>query len=171
VALAPPLYFSNLQQRSHDLGVFTGVLKNHDVDLVKIVDHIFVGDTIDGGATVWLRKPNADGRRVPRFKERSNTEQYSCDWPASSTLTGYEKQTEEKYIPLRCHCKGVDFLQALTFVTHVVSSQASIFSTGHSQSWQIYHSPLNFLERPKVSQAQRPSSKLHWMPGIQPLVR
>ena len=110
MALAPPLYFSNLQQRSHDLGVFTGLLKNHDVDIVKVVDQIFVGDTIDGGATVWLQNPNADGRRVPRFKERSNTEQYSCDWPAPSTLTGYEKQTEEKYIPLRCHGKGVDFL-------------------------------------------------------------
>jgi hypothetical protein len=104
-----PIFFE-FTKKSHDLGVFTGALKNHDVDLVKIVDHIFVGDTIDGGATMWLQKPNAGGRRVPRFKERSNTEQYSYDWPAPSTLIGYEKQTDEKYIPLRCHCKGVDFL-------------------------------------------------------------
>jgi hypothetical protein len=92
------------------LGVFTGALKNHDVDLVKIVDHIFVSDTIDGGATMWLQKPNADGSKVPRFKERSNTEQYPYDWPPTSIFTGYEKQTEDISIPVRCHCKGVNFL-------------------------------------------------------------
>jgi hypothetical protein len=105
-----PLFFESTKE-SHDLGVFTGALKNHDVDdLVKIADHIFVGDTIDGGATMWLQKPNTDNSKVPRFKERCNTEQYPYGWPPTSTFTGYEKQTEDRFIPIRCHCKGIDFL-------------------------------------------------------------
>jgi hypothetical protein len=91
-----------------DLGVFTGALQNIDVDLVKIVDHIYVGDTIDGGATMWLRKPNADGSKARRFAKRNDGEQYPHDWPPASTFTGYEKKTEESSIPIRCHCKGVD---------------------------------------------------------------
>jgi hypothetical protein len=113
-----PLFFESTREplvsesvrEQYGFGVFTGALKNHDVDLVKIADHIFVGDTIDGGATMWLRKPNADRSQALRFKERSNSEQYPYDWPPISTLMGYEKITKNKSIPIRCHCKGVDLL-------------------------------------------------------------
>jgi hypothetical protein len=91
-----------------ELGVFTGSLKNLDVDLVKIEEHIYVGDTIDGGATMWLRKPNADGSQARRFTKRNDGEEYAHDWPSASTFTGYEKKTEDSSIPIRCHCKGVD---------------------------------------------------------------
>ena len=101
-----PLFFES----ASGLGIFTGALKNHDADLVKISDHIFVGDTVDGGATMWLRKPNPDGKEVPRYEKRDGAEPYPYDWPANSTLAGYEAKRESETIPFWCHCKGVDFL-------------------------------------------------------------
>ncbi|KAF2464434.1 uncharacterized protein BDR25DRAFT_296663 [Lindgomyces ingoldianus] len=78
-----------------DLDVFTGAVKNDagDVMDLKIIRHIFVGDTRDGGASMWLRKPNADGSEAKRFKERSRGE-----------------DSTENAIPIRCHCKGVDLV-------------------------------------------------------------
>lgn len=107
-----PLFWESSSKETRDLGVFTGTLGNYDIDLVKIVDNIFVGDTIDGGASVWLRKPNSDGSKAPCFKERSNTgsvEEYPEDWPGTSTLTGYEKKTGHDSVSIRCHCRGVNF--------------------------------------------------------------
>jgi hypothetical protein len=104
-----PLFFESTKE-PRELGVFTGALRNDDINVVNIVDHIFVGDTIDGGATMWLRNPNADGSEARRFKERNTGEPYPLDWPSNSTFTGYEKKTENESIPIICHCKGVNFL-------------------------------------------------------------
>lgn len=50
-----------------EYGVFTGALLNEGPKgLVRLVEHIFVEDTVDGGATPWLRAPNGDGMRLPR---------------------------------------------------------------------------------------------------------
>jgi hypothetical protein len=76
---------------------------------VKIVNHIYVGDTIDGGATMWLRKPNSDGSEARRFEKGNTSKQYPYDWPPTSAFTGYEKKTDDTSIPLWCHCKGVNF--------------------------------------------------------------
>ena len=103
-----PLFYTFAKAPEH-LGVVAGVLKNHDIDLVKIDKHVFVGDTIDGGATMWLRKPNSDESEARRFKEGSSGEQVPDDWPPTSSLTGYEKKTEDPSIPVSCHCKGVNF--------------------------------------------------------------
>jgi hypothetical protein len=103
-----PMFFEHTKE-PYDIGVFTGALKNLDVDLVNIKNHIYVGDTVDGGATMWLRKPNADGSEAPKFKERDDGEEYPLDWPSASVYTGYEKKTDNKSVAIRCHCKGVDF--------------------------------------------------------------
>jgi len=104
-----PFFFETIRQPDR-LGVFTGALKNLDVDLVKIVDHIFVGDTKDGGATMWLRKPNPDGKEVPRFEKRNTGHQYPYEWPPSSSLSGYDAKLESGSVPIRCHCKGIDYV-------------------------------------------------------------
>lgn len=104
-----PLFFESTYE-PHALGVFTGALKNSNIDLVKINDHIFVGDTIDGGATMWLRNPNTDGSEAQRFEKRKDSMAYPHDWPPTSTFTEFEKTLAVEYVPIRCHCNGVDLM-------------------------------------------------------------
>ena len=92
-----------------ELGVFTGALRNIDADLVRITQHIFVGDTLDGGASVWLRKPNPDGKEIPRYREYSEEIPWSLpEAPAHSSGSDAEEITES--LPVSCHCKGVQLL-------------------------------------------------------------
>jgi hypothetical protein len=106
-----PMFFGHPEDPDAALGVMTGTLENEPGDVVKILRHIFVGDTVDGGSTVWLRKPNADGTEAKRYKERDGegVEALPFDWPPSSSLTGYEKKLEDA-VPIRCKCKGVDLV-------------------------------------------------------------
>lgn len=107
-----PMFFGRPKDPNADLGIFTGTVDNADENLFNIVDHIFVGDTVDGGATMWLRKPNLDGSEARRFKESKEGEskqELPFDWPSSSSLTGYERKLEDA-IPIRCRCKGVHFV-------------------------------------------------------------
>lgn len=107
-----PMFFKHVHDTNAQLGIFTGTLKNDEGNLIKFAYHIFVGDTKDGGATVWLRKPNADGTEVKRYKDSSQGEtkqETAFEWPITSSLTGYEKKLEDA-IPIRCKCKGVDFV-------------------------------------------------------------
>ncbi|KAI1810847.1 Mss4-like protein [Poronia punctata] len=99
-------------------GALTGVLPNVDVPaLVRITDHIFVGDTLDGGAVPWLAHVNADGH-LPRLwrghKDQSerivladllqpSVENTNVDRPDATALAAGE-------IPVRCHCGGVDLV-------------------------------------------------------------
>ena len=54
------MFFADRIEKDRLLGVLTGVLTNEDVDLIKWGNHIFVEETLDCGATVWL-KHNVDG--------------------------------------------------------------------------------------------------------------
>jgi hypothetical protein len=100
--------FWNNNNNPEDPGVFTGCLSNVDADLVRIVSHIFVGDTIDGGATCWLRMPNEDGSEAKRFQKRQDGQEFPAEWPDTSTLKGYETHSEEEFLPIHCHCNGVN---------------------------------------------------------------
>ena len=88
--------------------VFTGVLKNHDVpNLVQFTDNMFLGDTLDGGASAWLQKPNQSG--VPAkgwVGHREENQEIHENWPVPET---HAKTTLDE-VRFRCHCKGVDFV-------------------------------------------------------------
>ena len=99
------------------IGAFTGTLTT-DVeakDLIKITDHIFVGDTVDGGASMWLRRPNGDGTPTKRFKrwqERQGagseeSEALPDDWPTSPPAVSGNVATE---VAVWCKCRGVDLV-------------------------------------------------------------
>jgi len=106
-----PMFFADRNDGDRLLGVFTGVLTNESVDLVEFVDQIFVHDTLDGGASVWLRH-NSNGSEIMRFKlddQRNTPEKILGDWPALPDLTGYETKTEDS-VAVRCKCKGVDLV-------------------------------------------------------------
>lgn len=105
------MFFADRNDKERKLGVFTGVLANKDVDLIKWGNHIFVEETIDGGATVWM-KHNVDGSELKRFKlddKRNGPKQLSSDWPLAAQLTGYEARKEDS-VPLRCKCEGVNLI-------------------------------------------------------------
>ena len=92
-------------------GVFTGTLANvAQPGLVRIAYHIFVGDTIDGGASMWLRRPNADGTPAKRFRAgESSSEELPTDWPASPPPPCAPAQGPVD-VPIWCKCRGVDFI-------------------------------------------------------------
>jgi hypothetical protein len=110
-----PMFFANTQEPDKELGLFTGTLKNAPGDLVKITNHIFVGDTADGGASMWLRKPNADGTEAKRYMERaeddsgSPAEAIPYDWPSPDELTGFDVKKEDT-VHIWCKCRGVNLL-------------------------------------------------------------
>jgi hypothetical protein len=98
--------------RPEAIDVFTGPLLNHEgVDLIKVEQHIFVGDTVDGGATPWLRNVNADGTIPAMWAGRGHrSEKLDSVWPAPSTLSRAQDKAGPDVIPVRCHCKGVDLV-------------------------------------------------------------
>lgn len=120
-------------------GVFTGVLEV-EVDgkvagpgsgVVRYEDHVFVGDTRDGGAACWLRAMNGDGGSggggghpvKTWLGRRGQSEEVApgVHWPAVDALpASYETTLKEAAaaggaegngnVPVRCHCRGVDLV-------------------------------------------------------------
>ncbi|RYP14588.1 hypothetical protein DL765_006259 [Monosporascus sp. GIB2] len=100
---------------SDEYGVFTGVLMNIDVpNLVEFVHHMYVGDTLDGGASPWLRNPNQSGVPARRWVGRTEkSQEIHGDWPPIASLPAPTLKSEVEEIPIRCRCKGVDFVLRL----------------------------------------------------------
>lgn len=101
--------------------VMTGALDNTP-DLVGYDNHIFVGDTVDGGSSTWLIKGPYE-KKAKRFAERSNTgHELPTTWPEStvrsSSGTMSKGEASPEFTPLWCHCKGVSlFLRAGKYVS------------------------------------------------------
>ncbi|KAK7969471.1 hypothetical protein PG996_002087 [Apiospora saccharicola] len=99
------------------ISVFTGVLTGHadpdDVkDLVQITDVIFVGDTLDGGAAPWLKRPNGtDGEKARLWAGPANeSEELPHDWLPPASLPDASKKSALEQVAIRCRCKGVDLV-------------------------------------------------------------
>lgn len=75
--------------------------------LLRLARHIWVADTVDGGASAWLRRPNADGKEIPRYRERLG-EELPWDWPQASSLAELEGKQEQEALPVWCHCRGIE---------------------------------------------------------------
>ncbi|OAA54576.1 Mss4-like protein [Niveomyces insectorum RCEF 264] len=104
--------FYEYTQEPSRLSVVTGVLANTEVNLIHVTRHIFVGDTLDGGATVWLRTPNPDGKAVPRYRTWVD----AIPWDGSDALPAAADEKEDNEpqeppasVPIVCHCGGVNF--------------------------------------------------------------
>lgn len=105
-----PLFFHSREKEA--LGVFTGVLPNLP-NLVSYEKHGFLGDTLDGGASVWLQNPNimTDNAPVQRFeKSDERATELPKDWPPAGSRTAADVKAVPDAVPLRCHCGGVDLL-------------------------------------------------------------
>ncbi|KAI0483749.1 Mss4-like protein [Xylaria cf. heliscus] len=97
-------------------GVQTGALANVAVPgLVKITHHVFLDDTLDGGAVPWLCDANADGTRPRLWRgHRAQGQELlsSHPWPATGEgeAGGGVPSEEDTDIPIRCHCGGIDLV-------------------------------------------------------------
>ncbi|KAL2152310.1 hypothetical protein VTH82DRAFT_5494 [Thermothelomyces myriococcoides] len=88
--------------------------------VVRIEDHIFVGDTVDGGASCWLRGMNGEGEPPTKIwlgrRYKSEEVPIGKRWPAIEDLLPYEADLKKKTtaaegdVPIRCHCGGVDLV-------------------------------------------------------------
>ncbi|KAJ4339732.1 hypothetical protein N0V95_007698 [Ascochyta clinopodiicola] len=107
------MFWEMLAELGRPLGAFTGTLTNGELTPIKFSHQIFVGDTVDGGASAWLQYPNPDRYECKRFKLDTKDDAPGVavpqDWPPADKLTGYEKKTGDK-IPIRCKCNGVDLI-------------------------------------------------------------
>ncbi|KAH9883173.1 hypothetical protein J1614_000029 [Plenodomus biglobosus] len=107
-----PIFWAWREDKKRLLAVFTGALTNETRNLIKLHHQSFVVDTMDGGASVWFRYSNVNGTELKRFDIDADSElakELPQQWPAPSELTGYEAKKEDM-IPIRCKCKGVDFV-------------------------------------------------------------
>lgn len=100
------LLFYEPRTQPGKLGVFSGPLRNIDADLVRLARHIWVADTVDGGASAWLRRPNADGKEIPRYRERFG--ELPWDWPQAPGSTEVGGAQEQESLPIWCHCRGIE---------------------------------------------------------------
>ncbi|GAB1314795.1 hypothetical protein MFIFM68171_05005 [Madurella fahalii] len=108
-------------------GVFTGVLDfavNGDEQglperLVTYEDHVYVGDTLDGGAAPWLRRMNGDAGEPVKLwlggRNKSEEVPAGVQWPPVGELPAYEvdlkaAEGDKGNVPIRCHCRGVDLV-------------------------------------------------------------
>ncbi|KAI1321237.1 hypothetical protein F5Y16DRAFT_73022 [Xylariaceae sp. FL0255] len=90
-------------------GVFSGALQNVNVpNLLRITDHICLEDTLDGGASPWLRDVNHGGVRPRLWKgRRDESDELAQEWPAIHSLPDSSVTTDAGEINIRCRCGGV----------------------------------------------------------------
>lgn len=95
--------------------VFVGALSNEGPrGLVEVGKHMFVGDTKDGGASMWMRGMNGEGKpAVKRYVEfKKEGEELAEDWPGQEYVDqlAAKQQEADDEVPIRCHCGGVDLV-------------------------------------------------------------
>ncbi|KAJ6788446.1 hypothetical protein PWT90_06556 [Aphanocladium album] len=91
--------------------VAAGLLPNLNVDLVKIVQHLWVGDTLDGGASVFMQNLNGISRPIPRWRKgHGDTDgQLDSNWPAQASVQALASSAASlDCVRVQCLCKGVD---------------------------------------------------------------
>lgn len=121
-----PLFWESPTRDAHGLEtgrtftVFVGALANNEgaapmqqALLLEVGCHMFVGDTRDGGASLWMRRMNGEQRPpVPRFAQAKsdNEQQLAWDWPGGTEAATHPGQQQQDEVPVRCHCGGVDLV-------------------------------------------------------------
>ncbi|KAB8748959.1 hypothetical protein FH972_026510 [Carpinus fangiana] len=94
------------------LTVFTACLP-HEKGIVRYTDHIYVGDTIDGGLSSWLLSPHfesaKDSMPISRWKDfDGKSEKLSVEWPGVAAPAAEDELTGGDRLPIRCRCGGVN---------------------------------------------------------------
>ncbi|KAF2999836.1 hypothetical protein E8E13_007150 [Curvularia kusanoi] len=107
------MFWQLTEEPGSPLGALTGTLVNDDICPIRFTEQSFVGDTIDGGASVWLKHANADGFECSRFEREADDcspeDALPQNWPPNDKLIGY-KETDGHSVAIRCKCRGVDLV-------------------------------------------------------------
>ncbi|KAF9878811.1 hypothetical protein CkaCkLH20_03711 [Colletotrichum karsti] len=90
--------------------VVTGALENAP-GLIEYANHLFLEDTIDGGASIWLPK-SENVKRWRQMYGRLGGEEMPSDWPVAKALSSEQLNAgpSPEVTPFYCHCKGVNFV-------------------------------------------------------------
>lgn len=97
--------FSRATRPGSDIEVVTGALDNVP-GLIDYGRHIFVGDTKDGGCSLWFRSGSA-GHAIKRWEEHPDqSRELPSSWPESAAAEPASLAPSD-LTPLWCHCKGV----------------------------------------------------------------
>lgn len=108
-----PLFFHHKKGDVEFVSVLIASLDNiPGVEVARITDHIYVGDTIDGGASSYMLHPNGTGddKPLPRWSGwRQNDSGLDVSWPTGEPVAKKES-SQKDLIPFYCHCKGVNFM-------------------------------------------------------------
>lgn len=89
-----------------------GLLPNLKVGLVKIAQHLWVGDTLDGGASVYMQNLNGTTQPIPRWRKGHGEADglLDRDWPPQASCQEKAASASSRdRVHIQCICKGVDF--------------------------------------------------------------
>lgn len=89
-----------------------GLLPNLNVDLVRIAQHFWVGDTLDGGASVYMQNLNGPSQPIRRWRKGRGEAGglLDSDWPPqASCQERIASCSSQDSVRIQCLCKGVDF--------------------------------------------------------------
>ncbi|KAK3190640.1 hypothetical protein K4F52_003331 [Lecanicillium sp. MT-2017a] len=102
---------AELEGEEDQFEVCAGVLPNvPGVELIRFRDNLFVEDTLDGGAAIMLRRPNADGAIIPSWKGfRDESEKIDINWPTESLRNELLRGSAPDKLLIGCKCGGVKF--------------------------------------------------------------
>lgn len=105
--------FGVFKDETRPLLVATGVLNNISIEaeVVRWAYMGFVGDTLDGGASPWLKRINASGPALKCFKYETRgdaVEELADDWQPQRHTPGVNERQDT--VPIRCKCQGVHFV-------------------------------------------------------------
>ncbi|KAJ4327424.1 hypothetical protein N0V84_002196 [Fusarium piperis] len=108
---SPLFWEEHYKGKPEVLDVFTGALNNVPVkNLITFPDHIFVGDTEDGGVSQWLLNVNQDDTEPRCWSARAiQSQPFDHDRSESADALN-EELKRSRDIPIQCHCKGVDLV-------------------------------------------------------------
>ena len=133
----------------HDDGHFeaaTGTLKVENTDgIVEYKSHIWIEDTLDGGASVFV--PRFNGKALKRYsQEPEKSKEVPLNWHADG---GTRQSDTSGKIYAHCHCKGVEF-----------------FISPPNDDSKTAKSPYSDLVFPdSTGAAPNPNNDPWWLPG------
>ncbi|KAK4191298.1 hypothetical protein QBC35DRAFT_376106 [Podospora australis] len=123
--------------------VFTGVLSKEMEEgkkpLVKWEHHMFVADTIDGGATCWLRRMGQADDIQMWMGGIGGSEEITEQkpWPAIDSLPAARGEGVKGDVKLRCHCGGVDLVLRAGEAQKEFSDFAKNKKEGETMPWFV----------------------------------
>lgn len=122
------------------LEVFTGVLSvGGRADAVRVRDHIFVGDTLDGGAAIWMRHLPGQTTPLPCYRSwRQTSGLVDPVAMAEPSRDGIRNQTREN-VPFHCHCRAIDLVLCRKATDNLARRQPAGHSarSGHSSPYKL----------------------------------